>query len=491
MSGPSATALAVDSHVPPQDPSPGPAGKPDNAGGRSSASRIHDLTQNASRLGYEIVDIAGFLDELKERSDQQVGVLRQAYTKTEQVISATQTVRGAAAEVKTAAESALTLANSSLKSVQDSAARSTDVASWVASAAGQIDTLVSALADVEQNNKLVSDIASQVNFLSINARIEASRAGDAGRGFAVIAQAVNELANRTNAVADNIRQSVAQLHQAITGLAADSDTVRGKANQVLEDSTQTQTALGEISNRIKSVHEKSVFIDTDSSAAHQATTCVAPAFRDVSDSIQDTSQRIAGVTERTHLLIDATEDIVQASILLGGTSEDAALIERVQQDAAQISALLDQAVDTGRISMSDLFQRDYSPIPGTHPQQVTTPFTPLADQLFPPIQEAALDLSDKVVFCAAVNLDGYLPTHNRKFSKPQTADEGWNTAHCRNRRIFDDRVGLKSGRNTKPFLLQVYRRDMGNGTFKLMKDVSAPIHVKSRHWGGLRLAYDA
>ena len=94
-----------------------------------------------------------------------------------------------------------------------------------------------------------------------------------------------------------------------------------------------------------------------------------------------------------------------------------------------------------------------------------------------------------VAFSAAVNRDGFLPTHNRKFSKPQGSDPVWNAANCRNRRIFDDRVGLKAGQNTQPFLLQIYRRDMGGGTFVLMKDLSAPIMVRGRHWGGVRLAY--
>ncbi len=105
------------------------------------------------------------------------------------------------------------------------------------------------------------------------------------------------------------------------------------------------------------------------------------------------------------------------------------------------------------------------------------------------MQEAALTLDQRVVFCAGVDRNGYLPTHNRKFSAPQGADPVWNAANARNRRIFDDRVGLKAGRSTAPFLLQVYRRDMGGGEFRMMKDLSAPIRVKGRHWGGLRLAY--
>ena len=45
-----------------------------------------------------------------------------------------------------------------------------------------------------------------------------------------------------------------------------------------------------------------------------------------------------------------------------------------------------------------------------------------------------------------------------------------------------------AGRSVEPFLVQTYRRDMGGGHFVMMKDISAPITVRGRHWGGLRLA---
>lgn len=117
------------------------------------------------------------------------------------------------------------------------------------------------------------------------------------------------------------------------------------------------------------------------------------------------------------------------------------------------------------------------------------PFTALTDRLLPDVQEPALELDPRIVFCAAVDRNGYLPTHNLKYSHPQGDDPVWNAANCRNRRIFDDRVGLRAGQSKDPFLIQVYRRDMGGGNFALMKDLSAPISVRGRHWGGLRLAY--
>ena len=93
-----------------------------------------------------------------------------------------------------------------------------------------------------------------------------------------------------------------------------------------------------------------------------------------------------------------------------------------------------------------------------------------------------------ITFCAVVDRNGYLPVHNKIYSLPQRpGDVAWNTANCRNRRIFNDRTGLAAGQNQKSSLVQTYRRDMGGGQFVLMKDISAPIRVQGRHWGGFRI----
>jgi methyl-accepting chemotaxis protein len=124
--------------------------------------------------------------------------------------------------------------------------------------------------------------------------------------------------------------------------------------------------------------------------------------------------------------------------------------------------------------------------------QHRTKFLALTDKYFTEIQEEILGRNSEIVFCAAIDRNGYLPTHNKKFSLPQKAgDVAWNAANCRNRRIFNDKVGLKSGKNQGEPLVQAYRRDMGNGNYVMMKDISAPIFVVGRHWGGLRIGIKA
>ncbi len=195
---------------------------------------------------------------------------------------------------------------------------------------------------------------------------------------------------------------------------------------------------------------------------------------------------------RTRLsdLLGASERIVSATARLGVETIDTPFIDAACKAAADISAAFSDALATGQITRATLFDHRYAPIQGTDPQQLIAPFTALCDRLLPQIQEPLLAFSPRIVFCAAVDVNGYLPTHNRIFSHPQRPGQpDWNAANCRNRRIFADRVGLAAGRSTTPFLLQSYRRDMGGGQFALMKDVSAPIIVDGRHWGGLRLAY--
>ncbi len=192
-----------------------------------------------------------------------------------------------------------------------------------------------------------------------------------------------------------------------------------------------------------------------------------------------------------HNLLSVSETLIGLTASTGVPIADTPFIDAVRDAARRISALFEAAIAKGEISAADLFDRDYRPVPGTDPQQLLARFTAFTDQVLPPIQEPLLALDGRVAFCAAVDNNGYLPTHNLKFSRPPGADPVWNAANCRNRRLFSDRTGLAAGRSTAPFLVQTYRRDMGGGQYVLMKDVSAPIRVAGRHWGGFRMGYRA
>ncbi|WP_135078754.1 HAMP domain-containing methyl-accepting chemotaxis protein [Terasakiella sp. SH-1] len=175
--------------------------------------------------------------------------------------------------------------------------------------------------------------------------------------------------------------------------------------------------------------------------------------------------------------------------LYGHEAADQPFIQEVQARAKQIEDALEREINAGTIQIEDLFDEQYEEIPGSDPLQHMTRFVPITDRIFTPIAEPALTFDDRVAFCVAANLDGFIPTHNKVYSEEQGSDPVWNNAHCRNRRFFKDRTCFSAARNEEPYLLQTYLRDMGGGNVVIMKDVSAPINVKGRHWGGLRLGY--
>ncbi|SDU15173.1 methyl-accepting chemotaxis protein [Stappia sp. ES.058] len=166
------------------------------------------------------------------------------------------------------------------------------------------------------------------------------------------------------------------------------------------------------------------------------------------------------------------------------------LIVRACDGAERVEAAMREALTDGRLTKEDLFDTDYRPIPGTDPEQVENNALAVLETILPPIQEEILAASKGMAFCAAVDRNGYLPVHNLIYSKPQSADDpAWNAANCRNKRIFDDRAGLSAARNTRPFLVQTYPRNMGNGTIVWMREVDAPVVLDGHHWGGFRTAY--
>ncbi len=170
--------------------------------------------------------------------------------------------------------------------------------------------------------------------------------------------------------------------------------------------------------------------------------------------------------------------------------ENRQIIARAIDAANDVSRRFEALITSGKLSEAALFDNDYIAIEDTDPVQYRTQFLSVLEEVLPEVQEALLASDPRMIFCAAVDRNAYLPVHNRKYSEPQRPGEkAWNVVHSRNRRIFDDRAGLSAGRNVRPYLLQVYPRDMGNGVTIVMREVDAPIRVFGKHWGGFRTAY--
>lgn len=455
-------------------------------GDPQDVDKVYEL---ALQLGHDVVAVSGFVDGLHATTRDQVDLVSRARSAVETVSKANGGIRQAADHLVTAVQQTMAGVDHSSQRIRESSLESQKVAEWVQTLDARMLSVATTLRAMQGSALQIAEIAQQVNILAINAKIEAARAGAAGRGFAVVAEEINALSRRTAAATDAIRTAIDGLASGIGGLRHEAEDVAKRAGTALAGAAGIDQALGEMAQNVRQGQSAAVEIARSASDVEAANETFAPVFSAVLSGATRTGEEITQARQQVSSLIGLSETLLQNVVGMGATSDDRPMIALATVTAQDIGKALERALAQGAITELALFDQRYRPIPGTNPEQVMAPFTNLTDRLFPPIQEAVLLADPRIVFCASVDKNGYLPTHNRKFSAAQGPDPVWNAANCRNRRIFDDRVGLGAGRSTAPFLMQIYRRDMGGGKFVMMKDVSAPIRVNGRHWGGLRLAY--
>lgn len=149
-----------------------------------------------------------------------------------------------------------------------------------------------------------------------------------------------------------------------------------------------------------------------------------------------------------------------------------------------IGKVLEEAVDNGVFSVKDAFDTEYVQIPGFDPPKYHTKYDFYLDKAILSLEDEFLK-DESVVFAVAVDKNGYLPTHNTRFQKPITGDKDKDLVGNRTKRIFNDPIGIKAAQNTQESFLQIYHRDTG----ETMWDLSTPIYVKGKHWGGFRIGF--
>ena len=447
------------------------------------------IAEEAGKLGIEICDVAGHVEEVAARVKRQAevcGDLRESAAATK---SGNHGIAVAAREAREVSRRAGAEVAGSRETIEVSLAEIRAMVDGVAAIETEITSLRAMLSHVTEVSGGIARIARQSHLLALNAGIEAARAGEAGRSFAVVAAEVKSLAGMTADATRQIEDSMLRLAASAEHVGAESAANMRRAERV-RDGTQAIGGVIDAAGRAMSSIDSEVGRIADSTEAIE-TQCAALAERadELAAGVAQSSANFDQARLRLGNLLSASETVIQLLAATGVESADTRFIRAVQAAAQRIGGLFEEGLARGEIAENDLFDRDYRPIAGSDPQQAIASFTQYTDRVLPPVQEPLMEFDPRVVFCAAVDDNGYLPTHNLKFSRPQGPDPVWNAANCRNRRVFNDRTGLNAGRNTKEFLLQTYRRDMGGGVFVLMKDASAPIRVNGRHWGGFRIGY--
>ncbi len=185
---------------------------------------------------------------------------------------------------------------------------------------------------------------------------------------------------------------------------------------------------------------------------------------------------------------DAASEGRMRDALVAIEEENRPLIAAATGGAAAVGTALEQVLAEGRLARHALFDTTYRPVAGIEPPHYLTAAVPVLEDILPPILEPLLLADPRTAFCIAVDRNGYAPVHNRAQAQaPRAGDPAWNALHARQRRLYDDRIGLSAARSTRAFLVQACPQDEAGRP--PLREVASPIRVHGRHWGALRMGF--
>jgi methyl-accepting chemotaxis protein len=454
-----------------------------------SGRLVSELAARVGSLGVELADVAGNLEEVTQRVSNQAEQFKELQRAADAMVAGNREIDRAAREAQQAGSAAGTEIAESRTLIGGAVQHIADLTGAVGHIEERLGSFSTLLRQVGGVATSIERIAKQTRLLSLNAGIEAARAGEAGRGFAVVAGEVKSLAEETRAATDRIGDIVRALGGQIEGLISESGEATRHAGHAGAGAEQVKGVIIRADEAFNIVGRE---IDAIAkSAADNLQTCdtTLAELGALAQGVDLSSSNLRQADQRIEGLLVLSETLIEFIAESGVATADTPLIRLGVETAERITKIFEAAVARGEITTARLFDERYREISGTNPKQYMTDYVEFTDRVLPPIQDPVQKADPRIVFSVAWAKSGFLPTHNPDYSRPQGKDVAWNAAHCRNRRLFDDRAVQKVAANTKPFLLQTYRRDMGGGRYVLMKDLSSPIFVNGRHWGAFRIGF--
>lgn len=198
-------------------------------------------------------------------------------------------------------------------SLQQGVSTISELTQAVAHTATELERLKNSADSIQRITEVITGVANQTNLLALNAAIEAARAGEQGRGFAVVADEVRSLAVRSQQATDEIRDMISQLqHQSVEAV---SSVEKGQqdANLCVSQNELLMQALQEINQAINSMHQISDHIATTSSKQRQLGQAIEQRMHSMVELAEQSTTRATSTLEQSQQVATAA-DRLEASV---------------------------------------------------------------------------------------------------------------------------------------------------------------------------------
>lgn len=354
----------------------------------------------------------------------------------------------------------------------------------------QITTLSQALEQVKQVTSGIDQIAKTTNMLALNATIEAEKAGDAGATFAVVASEVKKLSNDTRSAADEITQTVNSLSDEARVFMNDLKTGVNDNKLAQRQMVDLKSLVHDVAVMISDVEAKNMDIAYATGTIYETENANIKTREEVREGNEEMHNNLIEVHKYMTGLEEKSNEMFDVFVKSGLSMNDNIYVEKSIDSCNLIKQVTEDAIDSGVISMNDIFDKDLKKIDGSNPERFYNRLTNWADENWRPIFDSVVNSDVNIITLVCNSQSGYLPTHLSKMSKQPTGDILHDTSYCRNGRIILFEAEHKIKHKTDAYTMAVYRQEGDGNNYKIVRNVYVPLYIKGRRWGDVELAYE-